>query len=736
MRKATFLLLFLLLSTFLPAQVIEAPKFKVRTGNIYNITRIERNAEATRLHIHAIFRPHWWIKVGNDCYLEDAETHRRYAFTGAEGIDPNQETYMPDSGEMDFVLKFEPLPGTTRYIHLIDSATTVNNTFDISLIPAGKKGISPLDTIRGNWFDGETGSWILGIYDSIAIADNRIYTYEQVRKRGKRIELTLRDKQSGQLQTLSVAPQRDGSCQLTLNGAKRTLTRTRQHTEIMADRGYEHFFRSDTAIIQGYIDGYDRRLGFDSGLIYLKHLAAGTDIPTVVEITPDGTFTCRLPLQHPVELALLVDNEYIPFYLEPGETQTMYLSWEDVMARFRAQDHSLPLPQLQFMGDKAYLSYLSRTLLELPSFDYRNMMNYRMTLTPEQFKEHLQPTVQRWQQTADSLCAIYQPSQKAVKLIRNTTALNEGFVLFEFNMYRSQMRREHPDNEALRADLHDDYYDFLRRMPLDDPEMLVCSDADKFTNRFEFMDILWKIKREVVIADEVTDDEAENLYFRHEMAEQAALDSLVAALYGQEHPFLWQMAGVRRMKDDLNYFDSYAHRLEYFNRLRLNVGDSSFLAGELDRIFAEVQAEKQSKSYALPEGKATDILRNIVKDHPGKVLFIDFWATTCGPCRSGIESTAELRQKYKDHPEFKFIYITGAADSPRGAYDQYVEKHLKGEASYYLSATEFAYLRQLFKFNGIPHYELVEKDGTISTEHLSAGGLYYYLPRRFPLNEK
>lgn len=60
------------------------------------------------------------------------------------------------------------------------------------------------------------------------------------------------------------------------------------------------------------------------------------------------------------------------------------------------------------------------------------------------------------------------------------------------------------------------------------------------------------------------------------------------------------------------------------------------------------------------EGKANRHFRNIIKNHPGKVLFVDFLATSCGPCRSGIEATADLVQEVqKDHPEFQFIYITG-----------------------------------------------------------------------------
>ena len=152
-------------------------------------------------------------------------------------------------------------------------------------------------------------------------------------------------------------------------------------------------------------------------------------------------------------------------------------------------------------------------------------------------------------------------------------------------------------------------------------------------------------------------------------------------------------------------------------------------------MFENAYPSEDAKSYQLPEGKATDIFRNIIKNHPGKVLFVDFWATSCGPCRSGIEATADLRKKYKDHPEFQFIYITGERESPAGAYKQYVEKHLKGEASYYVTGTEYNYLRQLFHFNGIPHYELVEKDGSISNEKLSSYSIGQYLKKRFGTSE-
>lgn len=193
---------------------------------------------------------------------------------------------------------------------------------------------------------------------------------------------------------------------------------------------------------------------------------------------------------------------------------------------------------------------------------------------------------------------------------------------------------------------------------------------------------------------------------------------------------LWQIAKVRRLTYDLQNIKTKTIAREYIDSLKQEF-TTPFLVAETEQLFENAYPSEDAKSYQLPEGKATDIFRNIIKNHPGKVLFVDFWATSCGPCRSGIEATADLRKKYKDHPEFQFIYITGERESPAGAYKQYVEKHLKGEASYYVTGTEYNYLRQLFHFNGIPHYELVEKDGSISNEKLSSYSIRQYLKKRF-----
>lgn len=813
----TFLFcIMLMLPTLLAAQTIENPSFKARTGSVVNITRIERTPEYTRLYIHAIFRPHWWIKESGNSYLEDASTGKKYKFLSADGIEINKEVYMPDSGEMDYTLTFEALPEDTQVIHLLSPSDPEGNTFDISLLPQTGDSASPLAGIKGNWFGTDDfNAWEFGIYDSITIMNNRIYSNEDILKKGKKVELTLKDKQTGAVTTLAVTPQKDGSCKIQADGAKaKVYTQQKSPMKAMApDAGFQQFLRRDTAHLQGYINGYDPRLGFDTGIIYLSNVITNEDYPTVVEIDKDGSFNCKFVINHPVEQNLLLNNYWLPFYIEPGQTLTMYIDWEDILARNRARDYYYPIKNTAYMGPSAPLTYLLKDFSNLISYRYDDISHSQKTLTPSQYRGHMKGYIAEWEQKADSIIQFCQPSGKAVRLLKNKIKIQAGSAFFDFLMSRDYYAEKDPNNEALKAKADDSYYDFLKQMPLDDETALADNKTSTFFNRFEFMDALRKAytdmhcdpndiiemnyeemplltflkekgvklnedqeairlkqeeragkKMKITLAELIADNEkVEELYKAQDKLvkewveattietappSQAEIDkshivysqsinvkkdSIIAHLANEPNPFFWQITKVHDIASVLRSIKTPEIAKAYIDSVKLQFTQPALMA-EANQMFDLAYPKGGGNSYQLPEGKATDIFRNIIKNHPGKVLFVDFWGTTCGPCRGGIEATAALRDKYRNHPDFEFIYISGERESPENAYREYVEKHLKEEATYYVTATEYNYLRQLFQFNGIPHYELVEKDGSISKERLSSYNIEFYLQKHFPLD--
>ena len=77
-----------------------------------------------------------------------------------------------------------------------------------------------------------------------------------------------------------------------------------------------------------------------------------------------------------------------------------------------------------------------------------------------------------------------------------------------------------------------------------------------------------------------------------------------------------------------------------------------------------------------------------------------------------IKQHKELREKYKGSNDADFVFITSEDESPLSAYNDFV-KEQELEHTYRLNANDFRYLRQLFRFNGIPKYIIVDREGRI-----------------------
>lgn len=62
---------------------------------------------------------------------------------------------------------------------------------------------------------------------------------------------------------------------------------------------------------------------------------------------------------------------------------------------------------------------------------------------------------------------------------------------------------------------------------------------------------------------------------------------------------------------------------------------------------ASSAAEKAKAAVTLDEvdGRRFD---DVLKQHRGRVVLVDFWATWCAPCKQMFAQTVELNEKYKD----------------------------------------------------------------------------------------
>jgi len=101
-------------------------------------------------------------------------------------------------------------------------------------------------------------------------------------------------------------------------------------------------------------------------------------------------------------------------------------------------------------------------------------------------------------------------------------------------------------------------------------------------------------------------------------------------------------------------------------------------------------------------------LETILERHKGKMIYIDYWASWCRPCRAEMPSSRELKKKYAGK-DVVFIYISVDRDSK--AWEVANKQEQLKEESYLALNYPKGKLYQLRNVSNIPRYMLYGKNG-------------------------
>ena len=112
------------------------------------------------------------------------------------------------------------------------------------------------------------------------------------------------------------------------------------------------------------------------------------------------------------------------------------------------------------------------------------------------------------------------------------------------------------------------------------------------------------------------------------------------------------------------------------------------------------------KADAVPGSSGEGVL-DIVKANKGKLVFINFFATWCPPCREEIPELLSIRKAY---PADKVAIVGISLDSDRGKLESFVEA-MGFNYSVYLAEPD---IPALFGISSIPFNLLYDKAGKLA----------------------
>ena len=103
-----------------------------------------------------------------------------------------------------------------------------------------------------------------------------------------------------------------------------------------------------------------------------------------------------------------------------------------------------------------------------------------------------------------------------------------------------------------------------------------------------------------------------------------------------------------------------------------------------------------------------------LKDFKGKYVYIDIWATWCGPCKAEIP---HLQQLEKDMKGKKIVFVSISCDENKAKWEKYVKEQCLGGVQLYMGKGKD--MKDFYQIQSIPRFILLDKKGNIVNAYMT-----------------
>ena len=397
--------------------------------------------------------------------------------------------------------------------------------------------------------------------------------------------------------------------------------------------------------------------------------------PVTIEVPLDekGGLAVELPFTEAQMASVELDDE-VTLFLEPGD-------------QLHIDADLLDLPQsLRFSGQGAannqFLATLRSRFPDYLRIDYKDLEVDAFRKTIDQRRLELESFL-------DEGCSQYQLTPDFITYYRAKITYEWAEQLVSYRIgYYMQNGRERPVLPA-------DYYDVLDQVELVDEVAIGISHYQNFLE-YNF-DRLEDEAYERAQREQLSEEQGQDLletYTRYNQAKRL--------LHGKVLYFL--LAGEIVSDFQWGHFDQGEQRLAEFRQ------DNPY--PEYTEVVEEVvrEASKLKPGQPAPDFTLDDLQGRSVSlsDFKGQAVFLDFWASWCGPCIEDLPHLAKIKQQIQNQ---KVVFLSISLDASVEQWHQAVEAYTLTGVHVHAPGGWQAAVAQLYQVRSIPSYFLVGPDG-------------------------
>lgn len=149
----------------------------------------------------------------------------------------------------------------------------------------------------------------------------------------------------------------------------------------------------------------------------------------------------------------------------------------------------------------------------------------------------------------------------------------------------------------------------------------------------------------------------------------------------------------------------------FMERLKAFVPEDSKLVEKYTGMYEAFKATTKGNPLPDTELSTIDGSTTQLSSLFGKVLYIDVWATWCGPCRSEIPYLAKLVEHYKGNDNIMILSVS--VDRDKEDWVKMISEEKPAWAQYWLDETSHKEFGEKMNIRYIPRFIIVDKDGKI-----------------------
>jgi len=423
-------------------------------------------------------------------------------------------------------------------------------------------------------------------------------------------------------------------------------------------------------------------------------LYSALDQVTIGESKTDslGNSSFEVTLQKPIFAIIQIGNKYAEVYLSPGSD----LHIDEV-----GQDYKIPL---KFSGIGAeinnYVSWVNSTVERIKWAKGRGLAEIDYDEFLHRF-DSLKTTINSFHKSYVDSVAL--PDDMVAMLdYKNRIKFLEVGQEFKFyklnNSIREKLAAQKNGQEYMEAKVSKEFEKLTTEIPFD-PTLL----TDGYGDYQALLNFYWQNKVRLPVWEE--------LLISNASTDLAPLKTNALIEKGNYPEAIREFLIAFDLQYWLRDYGITPEIDSVFSRFKKNYPASDYLKA-LNKGYNEWLAVAPGKPAPEFEGYTTTGKKVSIKDLKGKVVYIDIWATWCGPCVAEIPASKKLQQEFSNEEHIQFLNIS--VDSEQSDWEKFIndDKTWKG-LHIIIEPDKIQSLYKTYKLSGVPDYILIDQSGNI-----------------------